>query len=594
MSDAQRPESVIAGKVAPVRPMAVLIVLTLALITFATRWLLRCDYLLQWDTLQSAAAISYYDVSLQLPHPPGAPVYAALLRIIGLVVANPHEAVLLTSSLADGVAAALIFTVGSLAISMRAGLLSSLLYLLSPLACHSATIGLTFGLDVSLGGAVALTAVLMRQRPTRVKAMLLGIVVALALGARYNPNWASMALVPLAVYGLRYGTGRHCVVFLCSVALVVALWALPVVLSHTGGQGYIATVADSFYRYSWNPSAASVALADGVGAGAKTWMASLAKYLTYVAKALGAALLLLPFSLVPPRARFAFREHMPWGLVAVWVLPAVLATAFGNNHMNEYLAVSFPPLTMVASIGVLRAAGLTRSLLVPLRIPRFRGEDRLEGAFAVSHVIVLAIVDLTLLILLVSLDASHSRSMNGRVLTSMRAQLRKPGEPFRHGEQALHFLHAVETGCKDDKALVLAKNRYEFLVLSLYAPQYVSLHVAVENDRCLAQFSTNHQYKTQVFTTDTSLPLPADLEVFYAPDHLAGSELKLPETMRETLATPHEAVALGETHAYNVSGDQLRLRWSGDSFLLLATRLSGDVETAHTAAARTVVPRGDE
>lgn len=78
-----------AGAVAWLWPVAALILL--AGLTFVSRWWLRCDYLLAWDTVQAAAAILHYDVALHVPHPPGEPVYVALLRLVSPWAASPHH-----------------------------------------------------------------------------------------------------------------------------------------------------------------------------------------------------------------------------------------------------------------------------------------------------------------------------------------------------------------------------------------------------------------------------------------------------------------------------------------------------------------------
>src|SRR5690606_11067340 len=120
----------------------------------------------------------------------------------------------------------------------------------------------------------------------------------------------------------------------------------------------------------------------------------------------------------------------PWGLLAAWLLPALLLPAAGMHHVEEYVAVAAPALMMIAAIGLLRAAGLMRSMLSLCGLRRDSSVDRLEGAFAVTHLLVIGLLNAQVLFMLFSVDVSNSRVISGRPLKSLQEQLHKEGDPL--------------------------------------------------------------------------------------------------------------------------------------------------------------------
>ncbi|MBN2473882.1 MAG: DUF2723 domain-containing protein [Pirellulales bacterium] len=539
----------------------------LAGLTFASRWWLRSQYLLTWDTVQSAAAISHYDVALHMPHPPGEPVYVLLLKLVRPLAASPAQTVLLVACAADGLAVVLVFLAASRAVSRRVGAVAAAVFFVSPLAWHSATLGMTFGLDVCASAAIGLTVLGLIRRPGDAKGVLLAVLFALALGIRCNVNWAGVAMGPLAVYGLwrvrPLGKAKAALAF----AVVLAAWAIPLFLRGASQPGYLAALTDHFAATSWQPSALGTLCRGDVVGAVRALVASMVEYAAAVAPSLGAVALLLPIVLIPlPRRHRDSIESTPWRFLLTWLLPTVLLMAAGTYHAEEYAAVAVPGLTILAAMGILRAALWMRLAIARFGVPRpAGGGDRLEQTFAVTHVLVFCALNVFLFTVLMWKDPNGSRILGGRRVTSTRAQIGHADHPR---ELLAPSVRTIARYCRDRQGLIIANFRLEFLVYALYVPDQTCLYVCRRDGVPVAVLARNYQFEFREIGPGKEVPMPEAVDLVFAARQLGDEAFRVIEPLRQVSLAPHDERILAGMNAYRSAPGRLRLRHRDGVYLL--------------------------
>jgi hypothetical protein len=515
------PSAPIRGQAARTLGIAVLLLATL-IVAFASRWCMRSDYLLLFDTMQSAVGVRHFDVSLQLPHPPGAPVYAAMLRITDSFVGDVQDSVLLVAAAGDAVAAALLLVLGIALGSRLFGVLLALAWIVSPQAFAGSTVGLPSGIDAAVSTAVALAALHFRRRPQALLACILGLLAAAALGVRYNANWASVALLPLVAFALAKGTARTWITFAAAFSLGLAAWVLPAVV--VGGQhgGFVPALLSFYDRYSFQPSPVASILRGDLHGGLTGTVALLVIYALAATKYLGAFVLLLPWGLLPGRV-LGGGVTVPRGLLCVWILPTILLVPAGVHHIEEYAAVAAPPLLLLAVRGLLQLAMLVVALggrlgwVLEMRAPELR------TIHVLTHVVVVVVLNGGIGLLLVSLGPSESRTLAGRALTSMRSQLDKLG--LSREERAIRLARLLEA--EGDETVVIVSNRYDLLTVVLYAPDRTVIHFSHADDGVYMHRVRHYHYHVERVPADAPFLLSERLSAIYVPNRAAGKEVSL-------------------------------------------------------------------
>lgn len=537
------------------------LLILLAGMTFASRWLLSTDYLTVLDSLQAAGSISFYDVTNHIPHPPGQPVYIAMLRLLNLVIRSPHHSVLLLVCTADGVAAVLLFWVVSIAISFRAGIVASLLYLLSPLGWLISTLGCTFSLDVCMSAAVGLVVILLIKKPSHKKAVLLGALLALALGIRNNVNLASIALLPLGIYGLLRvrpgGTAKGIAAF----AVVFAGWAVPLVMRGGSGGGYLAALTDHWSSAGWSRCALHAVFSScGPQVAFSILRTDLVAFAYGVFFLMGMASFMAPFAAIPSRYTRSKEESIPRALWFLWILPPILFLAAGNYHGEEYFAVAMPAIVMITSTGLLRVASLMRYALTRLGMPREEDDDRLKRAFIITHVLTICVFNLFGLASLMALQPAEIRTIGNRPVVALGIQMI---EGQRDIDLHAAYLRTVTSRCRDHRAALIASNRQDFLQMSLYLPEQVCvLPVGEGGDSLHALLAKDHRIESRKFAKGSQIPLQEEIDLIIAGDESGQIKIKISEELVETALTPRERIALsinGDKRIFMVEPSSVRL-----------------------------------
>jgi hypothetical protein len=215
-----------------------------------------------WDGLGFLASIRRFDLDAFAPHPPGYPVYVALLRVGSLVFADPMNAAKAVAAISAATTVVLIaLALRRLIASTRVRVLLSLAVVVTPLGCRCVTaVG-------SEAPALALTSLALyaiaADRP-----LCLGVAVGLALGCRLS--WAPLVL-PLLAFGTHRGvtiasTFASTVAWLFPLSAVVgplhllrSLWAHAV--GHATRWGGTALTEPARIRFLWRDL-----FVDGLGA----------------------------------------------------------------------------------------------------------------------------------------------------------------------------------------------------------------------------------------------------------------------------------------------------------------------------------------
>src|SRR5712691_4428627 len=150
-----------------------------------------------WDSVNFLRAISYFDMRLQQPHPPGYPAYIFLARVINFFTHDPHAALALLSAIS---AALCVLVFYRLASGFGAGL-AALPLAVMPLFWLNAEMALSDvpGLLFAVAAVWLLNRALPRGQPGVHRGYLLAGCDAAGLGAGVRPQ---DAVVPLAVVGL--------------------------------------------------------------------------------------------------------------------------------------------------------------------------------------------------------------------------------------------------------------------------------------------------------------------------------------------------------------------------------------------------------
>jgi hypothetical protein len=192
-----------------------------------------------WDGLGFVAAVRAFDMDHFAPHPPGYPVYVAMLKIVAVVVRDPLRAAIAVSALSGAGAAALAYATAARWFGRGRGACVAFAVLATPLAWRAESgigsecaallfaagcafglagrRGLTLGLAAGLGMGVRLSwaplylaLALLAPRGTRARAVLgttLGVIawaapLVLVVGA---PHLRALYAVHLAGHTLRWG-----------------------------------------------------------------------------------------------------------------------------------------------------------------------------------------------------------------------------------------------------------------------------------------------------------------------------------------------------------------------------------------------------
>ena len=174
-----------------------------------------------WDGIGFVESIAHFDLARFTPHPPGYPVYVAMLKVVGALVRDPIRAANVVAVGCGVGASALVAIAASKALgSVSKGAWIGAFVAVAPLAWRVSTaIGSEAPAFLFLAGALAAAA-----RGGRRGAWWLGACVGLGLGVRLS--WAPLYLaLPLLLSGRRPRLESAGV-----AGVFIAIWLVPLVV----------------------------------------------------------------------------------------------------------------------------------------------------------------------------------------------------------------------------------------------------------------------------------------------------------------------------------------------------------------------------
>ena len=303
-----------------------------------------------WDGVGFLESVQRFDLARFQPHPPGYPVYVALLRVVELMVRVPMRACVVVAVVSGVVAVAFAWSAARSAVGERGAWAVATLVAATPLAWRVCS-GVGSEAPALACAAVCAWGLISSGRTRWAGPLALGIGVGLGLGVRLS--WAPLylAALVLAPRGARTrawgAAAASSVAWLAPLVTIVGaarLYALTVahVTGHAARWGGTVVTEPGGVRLQW---LARDLFVDGLGAGTDV-----------LGLAIGLALLLA--LLAWRRTRWRGR-----GAAALVVAPYLVWIALGQNLRDQPRHVL--PLVAVLSAAIaLPAASSRRALAV--------------------------------------------------------------------------------------------------------------------------------------------------------------------------------------------------------------------------------------
>jgi hypothetical protein len=184
----------------------------------------RTHLLYHWDSVNFALAVEKFDMQLHQPHPPGFLLYVLLGRWATQLVGDVNAGYVWISVLCSGLGAAAIFYVGRELFGRKAGILTALLFLSSPVVWFHGEIALTYILEAFMVVVLILLWWLM-LREVQSKWLVLGsIAMGLSGGFRLP---VMVLLAPLYLFSLRKYSWKQILFALLLMVVCSLVWLAP-------------------------------------------------------------------------------------------------------------------------------------------------------------------------------------------------------------------------------------------------------------------------------------------------------------------------------------------------------------------------------
>jgi hypothetical protein len=188
-----------------------------------------------------ALAVEHYDVRLEQPQMPGMfVIFIGFARFFNLFLHNPTASLVMVNVVASGVAAAMLYIIGTTWFNWRVGWTASLLMLTSPLIWFNGEMALSHMLEFTW--VVLIDYAAYHTGLGNKKALLsLGVLMGLAGGIRPSTPFFLLPLSLVAIFlGLRKRKFKlldvAVAIFMGLVA--IALWMIPLIISSGGWDTY--------------------------------------------------------------------------------------------------------------------------------------------------------------------------------------------------------------------------------------------------------------------------------------------------------------------------------------------------------------------
>ncbi len=203
-----------------------------ALATLAARLATAAAGPTDWDAAQYGAAVSRFDVTHGRPQPPGYFLYVVAGRLVHGIGIGTIGSLVLVSAVASALAAGLVVVAGRDLGGRWVGLAAGLLVATSPFAWFSGSVVTTYSFDLAIAPLLIILA--WRARPHSWHGAAALASLGLATGFRQSALQAFALLALIAVAG-SVRRVREAVTAVLAIAVAVAVWFVPMVLTQPGG-----------------------------------------------------------------------------------------------------------------------------------------------------------------------------------------------------------------------------------------------------------------------------------------------------------------------------------------------------------------------
>jgi hypothetical protein len=321
--------------------------IALIVATVLTRLPFMTQTLYAFDSANYALAISsFYNVAFHQPHPPGYPLYVLFAKGIDLAVGDANR-----SLIVEGIAWSTLAVTSTILLARAmfgkiAALLAGLLLVCTVGFWGYAEVAYPY---VALAGETAtlalLTHMVLAGRSRWI--VVLGLMWAISAGVRWD---AAVFCTPLCLWALWCVSWRLRLLSVGLASLVVAAWAIPMVVLSGGWDAYRQALAA--YLQVWSPQSAYV-VGDFASGGDTQATYNLNFLINYLRQMLGVGLLLVLYlfgrRFAPARLASDYRSRF----LAVWVMPPLLVYVFAHLGEPGYVLSLAPAAALLIGIAIL-------------------------------------------------------------------------------------------------------------------------------------------------------------------------------------------------------------------------------------------------
>ena len=369
------------------RALALFVLVTLLLALLGRPF--RSQTFYDWDAVQMALGAGHFDVTRHQPHPPGYPLWIALLKLTAFLEPDLNLAQILLAQAFTAVSGVVVFDLGRRLSGPLTGACAALFLLAAPAVLQGALTATTYPVDLFGSALIGWFAVRLYDGEERL-APWAAASATLCGGVRLSGVVFLLPLLAVALFRACRGKPRLRLATLLAGLAGAAVWVVPL-LEASGGYANYERISQTQYTgaFAWSsslygaPAASHLWMATSVG----VWYA-----LALAAPAVLTLLLCLAGRVLPIRERHERRSPLlplpgeeegddqalaggatrratkerpeakaSWhraSFYVLWLLPGLLNNFVLHAPKAGYVLISLPPLMLILGHAVAR--GLAR------------------------------------------------------------------------------------------------------------------------------------------------------------------------------------------------------------------------------------------
>jgi hypothetical protein len=315
-------------------------------VTILSRLPFMTRTLYAFDSANYALGVrDFYNVAFHQPHPPGYPLYVFFARGLDLLTNDANRALVLEGLLWSAVAVACTIALSRAMFGRTIALLSGVLLVFTVGFWGYGEVAYPY---VALAGETAALALLAHAVLAGAAKLLvlLGAVWAISLGVRWD---AAIFCIPLVIWAGWYASWRLRLISACVAAIIIGLWAVPMIALSGGWEVYRQTLAD--YLRVWSPQSAYV-IGNFASGGDTQATYNLNFLVDYLRQMLGVGLVLILYLLGRRFGPGALTADYRGRLLALWVLPPLGVYIFAHLGEPGYVLSLAPQASILIGVAI--------------------------------------------------------------------------------------------------------------------------------------------------------------------------------------------------------------------------------------------------